>query len=211
MGLKPITTAAAACAAALLALSACDRQADKPARADNATADATGGLAGESRADRKAERKAERRAAREGRRGGDSYDNDDNGGGGAVDVSGIPATVKWAGNRRNSGQEQLAKRYRQNGSDFGATSAVDYANKVNAFVTRPPQGTKTATRANGDKLFYDPASNTFAVVNRRGLPKIMMKPDEGAAYWQQQLTELSNYGKGRRQARRDRGGSDDNG
>jgi len=206
MGLKPTATAAAACAAALLALSACNQQADKPARADNATADAAGGLGGESRADRKAERKAERRAAREGRRGGDGLDNDD---GGAVDVSGIPATVKWAGNRKNSAQEQLAKRYRQNGADFGATSAVDYANKVNAFVTRPPQGTKTATRGNGDKLFYDPASNTFAVVNRRGLPKIMMKPDEGAAYWQQQLTELNNYGKGRRQARR--GGSDDNG
>jgi hypothetical protein len=205
--MKPVTTAMAACAAALLALGACDRQADKPARADNVTADAAGGLGGGNRADRKAERKAEKRAAREARRGGDSYDDNANGGGGAVDVSGIPANVKWAGNRRNSAQEQLAKRFRQNGSDFGATSATDYAGKVNAFVTSPPRGTKTATRANGDKLFYDPATNTFAVVNKRGLPKIMMKPEEGAAYWQQQLAELNNYGKGRRQARRG-GGAD---
>src|SRR5687768_6351077 len=111
MGLKPTATTAAACAAALLALAACDRQADKPARADNVTADASAG-GGETRADRKADRKAEKRAAREARRGGGGgLDNDD---GAAVDVTGIPANVKWAGNRRNSAQEQLAKRYRQN-------------------------------------------------------------------------------------------------
>jgi pyocin large subunit-like protein len=204
MGLKPITTTAAVCAAALLALGACDRQADKPARADNVTADTS--LGGGTRADRKAERKAAKRAAREGRRGGDAYDNADAADSAPVDVSAIPASVKWASNRKNSAQEQVAKQFRRNGADFGATSAADYAAKASAFVTSPPRGTKTATRGNGDKLYYDPASNTFAVVNRRGLPKTMFKPDDGATYWQQQLAELDNYGKGRRQARR--GGAD---
>jgi uncharacterized lipoprotein NlpE involved in copper resistance len=210
MRLKPIPTALAACAAALLALSACDRQADKPARADGSVADATTALDG------KAARKAAKRAAREARRGGgDDYAANDTagaGGGAGVDAGAIPSSVRWASNRKNSAQEQVAKQFRRNGSDFGATSAADYAAKVNAFVSKPPAGAKTATRGNGDKLFYDPASNTFAVVNRRGLPKTMFKPDDGATYWQQQLAELNNYGKGRRdrQARRG-GGSDDNG
>ncbi len=39
MSLKPITAALVASAAAVLALSACDRPADKPARADRAGAD----------------------------------------------------------------------------------------------------------------------------------------------------------------------------
>ncbi len=203
MGFKPITATLVAAAAALLALSACDRQADKPARADGSIADATGRLGD------KAARKAAKRAAREGRRdgGGGGYAAD---GAAGADVAAIPGSVRWASNRKNSAQEQLAKQFRRNGADFGAASATDYADKVNAFVAKPPAGVKTATRGNGDKLLYDPGSNTFAVVNRRGLPKTMFKPDDGAAYWQQQLASLDNYGKGRRdrQARRSGGGDD---
>ena len=204
MRMKPFTATLLASAAAVLALSACDRQADKPARADGSIADATGKLGD------KAARKAAKRAAREAARGGGGGAAADNGAIGAD--AGVSGSVRWVANRKNSAQEQVAKQFRRNGSDFGATSAADYAAKVNAFVSKPPAGVKTATRGNGDKLYYDPASNTFAVANRRGLPKTMFKPDDGAAYWQKQLAELSNYGKGRKDRQARRGApSDDNG
>jgi hypothetical protein len=51
------------------------------------------------------------------------------------------------------------------------------------FTNRPPKGAQTLTRANGDRLIYDPASNVFAVATREGAPRTMFKPGEGPAYW----------------------------
>lgn len=202
MRMKSFTAVVVGCLAAVVTLSACNKEAAKPARTDQATADGT------SREDAKAARKAAKQAARAGRDGGDSFDNS-----APVDTTGIDASVKWASNRRNTAQENVAKQFRRNGEDFGAANANDYAAKASAFVSHPPAGVKTAVRGNGDKLFYDPASNTFAVMNKRGLPKTMFKPRDGAAYWTQQLATLNDFGKGRRnkQARGDNTGSDDNG
>ncbi len=60
--------------------------------------------------------------------------------------------------------------------------------KANAFVDSPPRGTLTLERSNGDILFYDPKANVFAVANKEGAPRTMFKPEEGAAYWEQQKT-----------------------
>jgi uncharacterized lipoprotein NlpE involved in copper resistance len=201
MRLKSFTAAVVGCAVVALALAGCDRQAAKPARSEQATADGT------SQLDTRAERKAAKRAMREGRGGGGDADDGD-----VVDTAGIDASVRWAANRKKTAQEAVAKQFSRNGSDFGATSANDYAAKANAFVSNPPAGVKTAVRGNGDKLLYDPKSNTFAVVNRKGLPKTMFKPDDGPAYWTQQQATLNEYGKGRRNRQaRNTGGSDDNG
>ena len=53
-------------------------------------------------------------------------------------------------------------------------------------MSQPPKGTLTMTRNNGDKLFYDPKGNVFAVASRAGAPRTMFKPDEGMAYWEEQ-------------------------
>jgi len=44
----------------------------------------------------------------------------------------------------------------------------------------------TKTRPNGDTLYYDPSTNTFAVQNANGAPKTMFKPAAGMAYWNKQ-------------------------
>lgn len=192
-------------AMALLSVSACDRIGHKNNRFDRGDVSA--------RMAAKAARQAER-----GGRGGDQATAD-----APKYKDGSPI---WAANRNRTAQENIDKMYARNGSDFGASSADDYVAKAHAFITSPPHGVQTATRFNGDKLFYDASSNTFAVATRTGAPRIMMKPRDGKAYWTEQLANLDKRGgygqgknrdkagKGDRYERADKGsasGSDDNG
>ncbi len=65
-------------------------------------------------------------------------------------------------------------------------NAQDYEHGAQAFITTPPAGTLTKHRDNGDTLFYDPATNTFAVADRRGEPRTFFRPNNGRAYWDRQ-------------------------
>lgn len=92
----------------------------------------------------------------------------------------------WAANRRHSAQDNAAFQFRRNGQDFGATTQQAYVAAAHAFVSHPPAGAQTMQRSNGDRLIYDPAANTFAVVTSDGAPRTLFKPRTGAAYWAQQ-------------------------
>lgn len=98
--------------------------------------------------------------------------------GGRREISG-----QWSSNRRFTSQQNAERAFKRNGAAFGATTVQAFVAKAHAFVTRPPRGARIITRANGDRLIYDPASNVFAVATREGAPRTMFKPDEGAAYW----------------------------
>jgi filamentous hemagglutinin len=54
------------------------------------------------------------------------------------------------------------------------------------FFTHPPPGTLTKLRPNGDKLFYNPATNTFGVQAPDGAPRTMFRPADGIIYWNKQ-------------------------
>jgi pyocin large subunit-like protein len=92
----------------------------------------------------------------------------------------------WAASRRYSAEESAQHAFDRNGEAFGAKSFDDYVREAHAFVEHPPKGAETLTRANGDTLFYDAKGNVFAVADKAGAPRTMFKPDDGAAYWQQQ-------------------------
>ena len=92
----------------------------------------------------------------------------------------------WAANRTRTAEENAQRSFERNGETFGAKTADDYVAKVHAFVSDPPKGAQTLKRSNGDLLIYDPKDNVFAVVSREGAPRTMFKPDEGAAYWDEQ-------------------------
>lgn len=94
----------------------------------------------------------------------------------------------WSTSRKYSAQENAQRAFARNGQAFGADSVDAFVQKAHGFVSRPPKGTLTMTRNNGDKLFYDPKSNVFAVASRAGAPRTMFKPDEGMAYWEEQKT-----------------------
>jgi hypothetical protein len=100
----------------------------------------------------------------------------------------------WAANRRRTADENIQRMYQRNGADFGASSSQDYVARAHAFLNSPPAGVQTATRSNGDKLYYDARTNTFLVATRNGAPRIMMKPRDGAAYWKEQLASLDRRG-----------------
>ena len=93
---------------------------------------------------------------------------------------------EWAASRRYSAQESAQHAYDRNGEAFGAQSLEDYVRKARAFVEHPPKGVETLSRPNGDTLFYDAKANVFAVADKAGAPRTMFKPDDGAAYWQEQ-------------------------
>ncbi len=93
---------------------------------------------------------------------------------------------EWAASRRYSAEESAQHAFARNGEAFGAASLEDYVRKAHAFVEHPPKGVETISRANGDTLFYDAKTNVFAVADKTGAPRTMFKPDDGAAYWQQQ-------------------------
>ena len=98
----------------------------------------------------------------------------------------------WAANAKHSAQDNAEYHFERDGEAFGATSPEDFSRKAYAFVESPPKGAQTLTRANGDKLIYDPADNVFAVATKDGAPRTMFKPDNGGAYWAKQKAQAAN-------------------
>ena len=108
-----------------------------------------------------------------------------------------PVTV----NRRDTADAKIQRLYERNGGSCGAKSADDYLQKVRAFTEATPKGTETVKRPNGDTLYYQASTNTFAVTDRNGVPRTMFKPDDGPAYWAQQKDRAPTFGQRRSGAR----------
>ena len=184
---RMVKSMAVGAAAAVLVLAGCGREAEKAARAPDEAAGAA-----IARTDAPAQT-----GDREYRRGED------------VRSASAPASVarQWAASRRSSAGEAAERQFERNGADFGADDVGAYVSKARAFVTRPPRGVQTVTRANGDTLYYDPAANVFAVADKDGAPRTMFKPRDGMAYWTAQKQRGTDQASGR--GGRSRGGQDD--
>jgi RHS repeat-associated protein len=85
----------------------------------------------------------------------------------------------WSSKKQVSAVENAYGHWKDHGREFpDLKNAKQYVDAARKFTTDPPAGTLTKTRkGNGDKIFYDPKSNTFAVVNKKGEVKTMYKPD----------------------------------
>ena len=108
-----------------------------------------------------------------------------------------PAKPPVTANRRETADAKAQRLFERNGAAFGASSAEEYLQKARAFTENTPRGTETAKRPNGDTLFYQASTNTFAVVDRNGVPRTMFKPDDGPAYWAQQKERAPTFGQRR--------------
>lgn len=94
--------------------------------------------------------------------------------------------VIWS-HGHNGGSQNSEEHWQKHGRDFPEFhSAEEYEQGALRFVTNPPPGTLTKSRENGDTLFYDPATNTFAVKDRSGEPRTFFRPNSGRAYWDRQ-------------------------
>lgn len=111
----------------------------------------------------------------------------------------------WSASRRYSAEQNAERAFARNGEAFGAATLDDFVKKAHAFVDAPPKGTLTYTRTNGDRLFYDPKGNVFAVASKAGAPRTMFKPDQGRAYWDEQMAREQR----RQTASRERRNPDD--
>jgi pyocin large subunit-like protein len=101
-------------------------------------------------------------------------------------------------NRRETVEAKIQRLYERNGADFGARSPEDYLAKVTAFTRNPPSDVERVTRPqNGDVLLYQASTNTFAIVDRQGVPRTMFRPREGAAYWAEQKAGAPDFGRRR--------------
>lgn len=94
----------------------------------------------------------------------------------------------WSVSRKYSASDNAHYQFEHHGSEFGIASYEGFLAKVHGFIHSPPTGTETLKRGNGDTLFYDARDNTFAVMTKDGAPRILMKPETGVAYWQEQKT-----------------------
>ena len=192
---------AAAAVLGLAALTACTEPADAPAR-DHAAVSApveTASADADSRESRRAERR-ERRAERDEAAGPDPRDE--------------PTPLRngqplWSATRRLGSQENADRAFARHGADFGAKDVGAYVDSAHAFLRDPPSDVLTLTRArNGDKLYYAPKANIFAVAREDGAPRTYFKPEEGMAYWREQeqreVASASGEGGERRAERRQR-------
>lgn len=107
----------------------------------------------------------------------------------------------WSASRRGTAEENARRAFERNGEAFGAKDLDDFVKKAHAFVNDPPAGSQRLTRQNGDVLLYDPKGNVFAVATKDGAPRTMFKPDEGAAYWDEQKTREEGRQTARREGR----------
>jgi pyocin large subunit-like protein len=117
----------------------------------------------------------------------------------------------WSENRYHSAEENAEYHFRRDGQSLGARTLDDFLTKVHHFGDHPPPGTLTLTRANGDKLLYDPKANLFGVFTREGAPRTIMKPREGMAYWTEQKAREAEGGDYRSRSRGGYGRSDSRG
>ncbi len=180
-----------------LGLWACDRGADAPARshtADEGTPtprpNDNGGAS-----DRYADR------------GGASYSRSDTPRAPVPLVDGAPM---WSDNRNHTAEENADYHFHRDGPDFGAADVKDYVAKAHRFIEHPPGDVQTVNRPNGDKLLYDPKTNTFAVERKDGAPRTMFKPRDGDAYWKEQQAKAASGedSYGGRSYHRSEGGGD---
>ena len=116
----------------------------------------------------------------------------------------------WSDNRRHTAEENADYHFHHDGPDFGASSEKDYLAKVHHFIEHPPSDVETVSRSNGDKLLYDPKTNTFAVERKDGAPRTMFKPHDGEAYWKEQQAKAAS-GEDSYGGRRSRSDSSDAG
>jgi pyocin large subunit-like protein len=180
-GFRNFMTFGMVAGASLLALAACDNGPSAVARPEAAAP-----VADSPRPDRAAARDGVERADR----------RDD-------PVPLVDGKPMWSANRRYSAEENAQRAFDRNGEAFGAKDVDDFVGKAHAFVSHPPRGALTLTRANGDVMIYDPKENVFAVASKAGAPRTMFKPDNGKAYWDEQTAKEAK----RQTARSDRDAS----
>jgi pyocin large subunit-like protein len=99
----------------------------------------------------------------------------------------VTSDAGWNAPVWTGGEDNAQHHWEKHGAEFPQfASEQAYVAGVHAFLMHPPTGTLVKHRSNGDTLYFDPASGTFAVQARNGAPRTFFKPDNGMDYWNRQ-------------------------
>ncbi|ELN9580835.1 hemagglutinin repeat-containing protein [Enterobacter roggenkampii] len=98
---------------------------------------------------------------------------------GAVPIGGKSKDTQiWTETKKAEPVDNAYGHWTKHGKEFPEyQNSKQYVDATHNFVTNPPKGTLTTIRKNGDTIYYNPSSNTFAVKNSDGVPKTMFRPD----------------------------------
>ena len=109
------------------------------------------------------------------------------GAGAVIGKLGAKSTARpplWTSTNSRTNVQNAFDHFKKHGAEFPeCPNAMQYAKRAWEFVTNPPVGTLTKLRPNGDVLFYNPATNTFAVRTADGSLRTMFRPTNGINYW----------------------------
>jgi len=87
-------------------------------------------------------------------------------------------SAKWTSAKKASNNINLAGHWEKHKTEFPELkSQNEYYRFAQDSVNNPPKGTLVKIRKNGDSVFYQPSTKTFAVKTKDGLPRTVFKPD----------------------------------
>ena len=96
-------------------------------------------------------------------------------------------TPLWTATKTKTPVQNAFRHWKDHGVEFPEfQNAKQYVEGTKSFFSNPPVGTLTKVRPNGDKLFYNPANNTFGVHAADGAPRTMFRPTDEINYWNKQ-------------------------
>lgn len=78
--------------------------------------------------------------------------------------------------RKRSSVVNACQHWKDHRNDFpDLVNAKQYVEAAHSLARSPPAGTLKKIRVNGDAIFYNPKSNTFAITNKLGVPRTIYK------------------------------------
>jgi len=93
----------------------------------------------------------------------------------------------WSSTKAKTAVENAFGHWEKHKGEFPEfQNAKQYVEGAKNFFESPPPGTLTKINSYGDKLFYNPASNTFGVQSANGAPRTLFRPTDGINYWNRQ-------------------------
>jgi pyocin large subunit-like protein len=100
-----------------------------------------------------------------------------------VDANSNENSSFWSSTKNKTSVENAYDHSVKHGAELPENQdSVQYVRSAQDFVSNRPGGTLVKTRPNGDTLYYDPTTNTFASKNKDGALKAMVRPAGGMNY-----------------------------
>lgn len=90
-------------------------------------------------------------------------------------LEGIASPQIWSGGKRAA--ENAAEHFAKHGQEFPFATEAAYVKAAQSFVRQPPPGTLMTVQDDGDRVYYNPELNFFAVTSPQENIRTFFRPD----------------------------------